>query len=114
MERTYLKQLRISKGMSQDELAEKLGYKSRSIITRIENGTARLSQKLIMDYAEIFDVSPMDILEAEEKQMKREQLLLLMEFDKMSDENKNALIAYAKFLNSRKLGIGELDATKKI
>lgn len=42
--------------LSQEELALKMGYKSRSSINKIENGRA-ISQKIIVRLAEILDVS---------------------------------------------------------
>lgn len=46
-----IRQRRIELGMTQDELAQKLGYKSRSSINKIEMGANGISQSQIKDFA---------------------------------------------------------------
>ena len=43
--------LRTEKGMTQDELAQKLGYKSRSSIAKIENGARDVPRSQIVELA---------------------------------------------------------------
>lgn len=43
--------------MSQEELARRMGYKSRSSINKIENGRP-VSQKIIFRLAEVLDTTP--------------------------------------------------------
>lgn len=45
-------------GMSQDELAHKVGYKWRSSINKIEIGVQRLPQKKIVEIAKALRVTP--------------------------------------------------------
>jgi repressor LexA len=45
-------------GMSQEELAQKLGYKSRSTIARIESGENDLNQTKIKSFAEALNTVP--------------------------------------------------------
>ncbi|MBQ7792811.1 MAG: helix-turn-helix domain-containing protein [Clostridia bacterium] len=45
-------------GMSQDELAKKLGYKSRSSINKIEMGINDVTQSKIVAFADALSVSP--------------------------------------------------------
>ena len=45
-------------GMTQEQLASKLGYKSKSSITKIENGTRDLRQKNIKAIADALDTTP--------------------------------------------------------
>ena len=52
-----IKRARELKGLTQDELAKKMGYKSRSTIARIENGDNDVSQSKLKKFAEILDVS---------------------------------------------------------
>lgn len=49
-------------GMSQDELAKKVGYTSRSTIARIENGEIDISRSKIIAFAEALKTTPMDLL----------------------------------------------------
>lgn len=45
-------------GMTQEELAAKLGYKSRSSITKIEINRNGITQSKINAFAEVLGVSP--------------------------------------------------------
>lgn len=57
-----IKRLREENGWSQDELAKRAGYKNRSAIARIETGTIDLPQSKILVFANIFGVSPADLM----------------------------------------------------
>ncbi|WP_303274940.1 LexA family transcriptional regulator [uncultured Dialister sp.] len=52
-----IKQARIMAKMSQEELAQKLGYKSRSTIAKIESGENDLTQKKVAAFAKALNVS---------------------------------------------------------
>ena len=53
-----IRQLRISAGMSQEDLAHAMGYKDRSMITKIESGKVDISQKKIVEFARILNTTP--------------------------------------------------------
>ena len=53
-----IKKRRIELGMSQEELAHKLGYKSRSSINKIELGGQNLTQPKIKKIADALDTTP--------------------------------------------------------
>lgn len=53
-----IRQLRIQAGMSQDDLARAMGYKDRSMITKIESGKVDISQKKILAFARILNTTP--------------------------------------------------------
>ena len=61
-----IKQLRLRSGLSQEELANKMGYTDRSSISRIEKGDMKLTQDKIMEFSTLFKVSPLVILGMEE------------------------------------------------
>ena len=44
--------------MSQDELAKRMGYKDRSMITKIESGKVDISQKKILSFARVLNTTP--------------------------------------------------------
>ena len=48
---------RIYLGISQEELAKRMGYKSRSSVNKIENGRP-VSQKIIFRLAEVLETTP--------------------------------------------------------
>lgn len=54
----YIKERREALGMSQDELAEKMGYKSRSTIAKIEKGVNDVTQTNIVKFADILRTTP--------------------------------------------------------
>lgn len=53
-----IRQLRISAGMSQDDLAKAMGYSDRSMITKIESGKVDISQKKILAFARVLNTTP--------------------------------------------------------
>ena len=53
-----IRQLRIQAGMSQDDLAHAMGYKDRSMITKIESGKVDISQKKIIAFANVLNTTP--------------------------------------------------------
>lgn len=53
-----IKSLRLSKELSQEQLAAMTGYKDRTSIAKIEAGKVDLSQSKIIEFAKALDVSP--------------------------------------------------------
>lgn len=53
-----IKSRRIQIGLSQTELADKLGFKSKASISRIEQGVQSLPQSRIIDMARALETSP--------------------------------------------------------
>lgn len=53
-----IRKLRLENGWSQSELAKRAGYKDRSAIAHVEDGTVDLPQSKIKLFADIFGVSP--------------------------------------------------------
>ena len=53
---------RIELGMSQDELARRLGYKSRSTVQKIEAGINDITQSKVVKFAEALDTTPAYIM----------------------------------------------------
>lgn len=102
-----VKQMREAKGWSQDELAIKAGYTSRSTISCIESGKRDSSQKQILAIANALGVTPGELLENKEKstpQTKRDVLKqkiveLLAQLNE--DELKDAARYLDYLINSR-------------
>ena len=61
-----IKHLRISLGMSQSELAQRVGYEGKSAISKVENGERDISQSMIIKYAEALNVTPAYLLTGED------------------------------------------------
>ncbi len=63
-----IKALRLSKNMSQQELARLVGYEGRSAISKVENGERDISQSMIVKYAEALGVTPSYLLYGDEEE----------------------------------------------
>lgn len=61
-----IRKAREEKQMTQDELAKRMGYKSRSTIARIENGDNDVSQSKLKKFSEILDVSISFLLDGDD------------------------------------------------
>lgn len=57
-----IKAKRIELGMTQDELAKKLGYSGKSMIAKIESGKVDLSQSKIIAFANALDTDPGELM----------------------------------------------------
>ena len=75
-----IKQLRLERRMTQDELAHLAGYTDRSSIAKIERGVVDLSQSKIKQFADIFGVSPSQLMGwvDEETSKKNDELVVLI------------------------------------
>ena len=58
---------RTALNMSQDELAQKVGYKDRSSIAKIESGERDIRQKKLIEFAKALDTTPQWLMGYEEK-----------------------------------------------
>lgn len=61
-----IKHRRKELGMTQTDLAKKLGYTDKSMISKIENGSIDLPQSKIISFAEVLNISPSDLMGWEE------------------------------------------------
>ena len=57
-----IKKRRLELKMSQQELADKLGYKSRSAINKIEKGVNDITQTKIVAFAEALNTTPGELM----------------------------------------------------
>jgi transcriptional regulator with XRE-family HTH domain len=57
-----IKKLRIDKHWTQSELAERVGYADKSMISRIEKGTVNLPASQIEKFAQVFGVPASDLI----------------------------------------------------
>ena len=60
-----IKQLRMERMWSQEQVARMLGYKSRSTVNKIELGINELTQSKIVAFANLFGVEPWQLLNDE-------------------------------------------------
>ena len=71
-----IKQKRIELGLTQDELAKKLGYTSRTSIARIESGSNQLRQRKIAEFADALNTTPSFLMGWEDEQDEEEHYYL--------------------------------------
>lgn len=57
-----IKKLRLERGWTQSELAQRTGYADKGTISRIENGKVDLTTKQVRIFANAFGVTPSDIM----------------------------------------------------
>ena len=62
-----IKQRRLELGMTQTDLAKKLGYADKSMIAKIEKGSVDLTQSKIIAFADVLDISPGDLMGWDDK-----------------------------------------------
>lgn len=70
-----IKELRLERGMSQTELARRMGYKDKSSISKIESGSGDLTQTQIFEFAEALDTSPIYLLDGKEPEQSTESVI---------------------------------------
>ena len=109
-----IKKRREALGMSQDELARKVGYKSRSSVNKIEIDGRGLPQRKIIDFANALDTTPaylmgwdkeVDATISKELQISKEALYTINKYALTIDKNTghslmdifNAIIENEKF-----------------
>lgn len=64
MQKIYenIKKYRLSLGLTQSELAERVGYTDRSMIAKIETGKIDISINKVYDFAEALHTTPITLL----------------------------------------------------
>lgn len=91
-----IKQLRVEKGMSQDELAKTVGYKSRSTVGKIELGKMDITQSSIVAIAKALGTTPEYLMGWEDTPAtpaeSLESLELAKKIERLSPENKKLVI----------------------
>ena len=81
-----IKERRIALGMSQDELAEKMGYKSRSTIAKIEKGVNDVVQSNNVKFAEVLKTDIAYLMDWEEVQKENDTITdIVLRMTKDSD-----------------------------
>ena len=98
MEKLYrnIRQRRRELKMTQQELAEKIGYVDRSSIAKIESGIVDLSQSKIIQIARALDMNPSDLMgEVEYDDCEDETIRIVSERLRTNPEYAGAFTALA-------------------
>lgn len=87
-----IRELRMRKGWTQQELADKCGYKSRSAINKIERNTYEIGLETLKRIATALGVSP-NYLVFGDRPIKDEINLL---FDRLTPEQQESVLAFLR------------------
>ena len=90
-----IKKLRLASGYTQKEIADRLGYTSRSSIGKIETNLVDLPQSKIVEFAEFFGVSPVYLLtghDAAPAEYSAAEVDLIRRFRKLSPDGKSYIL----------------------
>lgn len=101
-----IKQRREELNLSQDDLAKRMGYRSRSTIAKIESGKNDIPQSKIAAFAKALETTPAYLMGLEE----RISVRLDMSNAKEHYANERMLLEHFKKLNK----LGEKEAIKRI
>lgn len=109
-----IKKRREELGITQGELASRLGYKNKTTIAKIENGTNDIVQSKVKEFANALDTTPaylmgweqpLDYIIDQESQstahkdmLTNENQILIETYEDLTKDNKCRLLAYAKKL----------------
>lgn len=88
-----IKELRERKGLTQKQLAELLGYKSKSSVTHIESGRD-IPRQMVAELAKLLDTTPGYLMGWEDE---RNAIIHNM-IDQLTDEQVNCVLEYLEKL----------------
>ena len=74
----YIRQAREMRGWTQEELAHRMGYKSKSTINKIEMGINDMSQSKILQYAKVLGVTPAFLMGWDDEAIKNSSIIPLI------------------------------------
>ena len=61
-----IKRLRVDRGMTQLELAKKVGYSGKDMVSRVESGKVDISRSRLIQFADALGVSPLYLFNGSE------------------------------------------------
>lgn len=94
-----VKLLRERKGMTQAELAEKLGYKTKSSVTHIECGRD-IPRSLVVRLAEILETTPAYLMGWENENAPDDvRSVIIAKVNQLSDSQLDRLLGYLEALS---------------
>lgn len=96
---TKIKNRRIELGLTQEELAIRLGYTSRSTINKVELGKNDVTQSKVVEYAKALETTPAYLMGWEDD----EKLKILTEQIQYNKKPCDELIQYIQDLNEEEV-----------
>ena len=96
------KRIRIKReelGITQEELAKLLGYKNKSTIAKIENGTNDITQSKVVDFAHVLHTTVAYLMGWADESATADNLMAAYESSIHSNDQLNRIIKYYKEMN---------------
>lgn len=97
-------------GLTQDQLAVRLGYKSRSTINKIEKGINDVTQSKLLSFAQALDTTPGALTGWESRRGVREgdglRFALAIEAEELDEKQLDDVLSFMRFLKQKKNGSG--------
>ena len=90
--------LRKAHKMSQTELAMKVGYADKTMISHVENGKVDLPRSKIIQFAEALGVTPSELMGDTNNELTPQEYGILEVFRKLNDEGQDLLFSQAELL----------------
>lgn len=94
-----IKKRRKELGLTQSELARRVGYKDKTAIAHIEKGDIDLPQSKIVAFADALNTTPGDLLGEVEKEANPKVELIARKLEKLDDEALTAINNFIDLLN---------------
>ena len=89
-------------GMTQEELAKRMGYKSKSTINKIENGTNDIPQSKVVKFAEVMGTTVADLMGWKEDIEEKPAKMAERHFEMIIDEDLAEIFEEFKTLDDTK------------
>lgn len=104
-----IKSLREKLNMTQEELAHKTGYKSRSAINKIEAGLRDINQSQIVDFAKALDVTPAYLMGWEDATDSDLDIntIAAHALEDLTEEEQEKVLEYAKLIKAARKNNGK-------
>lgn len=102
-----IKKRRLELHLTQEQLALKMGYSDKGMISKIEKGLIDIPQSKIVEFAKVLRTEPSALMGWIEPQVDYHAMIdgredILLEVEKMDADKYNQLLAFAKFINQGK------------
>lgn len=100
-----IKERRESLGLTQEELAKKMGYASKSTINKIELGINDVMQSKILAYAAVLECSPAYLLGVESTptpKTNNKTSVMLEYWSRLNSEQQARALDYINFLSEKR------------
>ena len=94
-----IKRFREERGWTQEELANRMGYTSKSTINKIEKNINDVNQSKIEKFAEVFNCDPTELVVTKNIGIDKQGTAILIRSAQETEEHKKAMELYELYQN---------------